>query len=669
MGFSALNSFGKSFEFNKKVVRNVAIPSSDGIVAEEVADPVQQDTQEDLQDFLEDSHVSSFEQRQFEYERQMELQYNLMQRAMLRTNPTRLLDVVPPTAPQLTLEELPMYWASTTRYIRNIFFDSGIIPRRSNAELEKYLFELRWDDNQNKWVNPDGSVAISGQSSGLKGVLIRESGKMRNVIQGKSQAFSANNIQHIYVKILQANREGLITDDHFSEIKQRYENMYSVINDNSLWYSHHEQSPTESLETEVWDIILTKFSNFLNFPVTRQVLHRRIFPGSNILIKGSSVIFTEYIHRIFYILSVIEDLDSIHVTEEIPILKEYSSEDVKALVDDIIEAIILKIFTTTYHTPIDGSHGQGKSYYLTEFLLFYYTYYAIFKEKGSKRRLIMEDVQNYVSSAMNKMWKSIDDKSILYRRQGYNNLKTNLEKIKNPYSERALWFLENVYGPNREIFRHREDSPYDSKFRINPSFIIKSLPKELYELLMFEKSVNGIKFPVPISPGYTRISTFGGKLTSSGQDIKLLEDITGTAFDSGYTKDFIKRAGVKVTLASDPKVKAMIDNFRNNPQANVPVSVKLISLADNSLPSDIRHDVNVKKALQLKEVICIELPIFDPDSKALTGHIDIFVQQIDDHLVVWDYKPEWGRKKWSLILILNRHRISFSLYLKCLLTQ
>jgi len=151
-------------------------------------------------------------------------------------------------------------------------------------------------------------------------------------------------------------------------------------------------------------------------------------------------------------------------------------------------------------------------------------------------------------------------------------------------------------------------------------------------------------FIEPIPSPYTQISRFGERLTVGGL-IPL-----GNLFSPIYVNHFIERAGVKITLASDPLTATMINDYKAGKLQNAPVSIQLISQADIS----VDHTENVERSLHNTDgAIVIELPIYDPATKKLTGHIDLLVQEIDGHLVVWDYKPHQGvpgtpgYKPWS----------------------
>ncbi len=137
-----------------------------------------------------------------------------------------------------------------------------------------------------------------------------------------------------------------------------------------------------------------------------------------------------------------------------------------------------------------------------------------------------------------------------------------------------------------------------------------------------------------------RTSRFGRKLNIKGQNIKLDSNI----FNKKYVENFVKKSNIRITLASDSATQNLINDYEANKLPNAPTRIVLISLA-----SKIRHhDKSVSRALSTVDgAIVVELPIFDPKTHILTGHIDLLIQEKDGHLVVWDYKPPWDSTKWS----------------------
>lgn len=196
--------------------------------------------------------------------------------------------------------------------------------------------------------------------------------------------------------------------------------------------------------------------------------------------------------------------------------------------------------------------------------------------------------------------------------------------------------MRDVYGVNRGLITRKTSIvKYGSSqsFGINPNFDLNTLPKSMRNYIIKEKSLNGM---FPFTPtGSIRMSSFSQKLKA----IQL-----GSRFNIDYVEKFVKKTNIEVTLTSDPTVKNTIDLFEKGKLTSLPTHIKLISLAKKIQ----NHDKNVKVALHsVDNAIVVELPIFDPKTQKLTGHIDLLVWEEDGYLVVWDYKPQWKTVKWS----------------------
>ncbi len=384
------------------------------------------------------------------------------------------------------------------------------------------------------------------------------------------------------------------------------------------------KSGKKSFESRIWDIITDKFSQYLNFPLNRPTIGLDLMNNNfnTLTERRFRLCSINNINRVFYILSQIENIRTKSFLESvnIPITRDVPMKDLNDLKRDIMDNIVMEVFTTDF-IPMDDSHPHGRSNYLTEFYLYYYMYYAIFKELESSspvgyvRSLVTRDeVANYFSSGTTaKMWgsRNLELKNL----QSFSNIRKDLKRLSSPYAFRALWYLENVYGVNKFQTAipslQYGPSPPTNNFDINPNFNLGKLPTQLSRFILLEKPLNG-HFPFNLPSGYVRTSRFGRKLNIKGDSIKLDSNI----FNQRYLVNFIKRSNIKVTLASDPATLNLVNRYQADKLLNLPTRIKLISLASKFR----HHDMCVRKALiNVDNAVVIELPVFDPKTHILTG--------------------------------------------------
>ena len=175
-------------------------------------------------------------------------------------------------------------------------------------------------------------------------------------------------------------------------------------------------------------------------------------------------------------------------------------------------------------------------------------------------------------------------------------------------------------------------TPSSSYFIVNPKFNLRRLPSPLRVHILQVKTIEGrLPFDIPID--LTGISEFPRFMTQKQ---------LGAAFTKDYVEKFVKRANIKVTLASEVDIGELSRKYGSI--SNFPTNIRLMFFAKKI--SD-HHECNRHALTNLDNAIVVELPVFDPKTKKLAGHIDLLVQEKDGHLVVWDYKPQWSDKKWN----------------------
>ena len=226
-------------------------------------------------------------------------------------------------------------------------------------------------------------------------------------------------------------------------------------------------------------------------------------------------------------------------------------------------------------------------------------------------------------------------------------MRQKLEKIRRPYAKQALWFLENVYGPNRGLLSIAARSHFSgATMKINPKFDLNRLDSKVRNYII-QRQQAGSQSPVTLQYA-VRISDFAYKLTGpTGATIQL-------NFPASFIEDFISKTNIKVTLAADSGASSILSLFESQKLSaeNIPTNLKLISFARMQKKLGFigskMHDAQVDFSLtRVGDGIVIELPVYDPTTRRLAGHIDLLVMESDGHLVVWDYKPPHQATDWS----------------------